>query len=219
MIRLNEIVFPQMYSLLYDGPLTDSTVDALADQRIKSIHKEDAETQPTKKLFAFKAVDDSTGEIVGESRWVIHFEDEVLTKTVEDEVEERINPPMPQLRVQPMAEFGRMLAIAKREVLAVPSESGQTAEPNASIKLPKMVYLHVLAVHPNHQKKGIGRRLLQWGLDEADRLGLISYLESSMDGVRLYQSSGFEKVKDISMNLRPFGGNSDLNLRVSFFIV
>lgn len=222
LIRLNEAAFSWMYStILFDGPLKESTIDALAEQRIKSLYKEDEKSKgqsqetPAKKFFGFKAVDNSTGEIVGEARWMIYYEDEELTKSVEDEVEDRINPPMPQMHVQPTAEFARILATTKRETLAVPSVTGETTGPSAPIKLRKRVYLHVLAVHPDHQKKGIGRKLLQWGLDEADRLGLIAYLEASPDGIRLYESTGFEKVKDVTMNLRPFGAKSDLPIRVS----
>lgn len=224
LIRLNEAAFSWMYSaILFDGPLKESTIDALAEQRIKSLYKEDekSETQktPAKKFFGFKAVDDTTGEIVGEARWMIYYEDEVLTKSIEEEVEDRINPPMPQMQVQPTAEFGRILATTKRETLAIPSDSGETAtDSNAPIKLRKRVYLHVLAVHPNHQRKGIGRKLIQWGLDEADRLGLIAYLEASADGVRLYEQTGFEKVKDVYMDLRPFGVEEDMPIRVSLFI-
>ncbi|RAO66351.1 uncharacterized protein BHQ10_002363 [Talaromyces amestolkiae] len=221
LIRLNEAAFSWTYSLLFDGPLKESTIDAIAEKRIKALHEQDEKSgsqgqeHPANKSFDFKAVDDSTGEIVGEAHWMIYYEDEELTKSIEDEVEDRINPPIPQMQVQPTAEFGRILATTKRETLAVPSETGETtADPGAPIKLRKRVYLGVLVVHPNHQKRGIGRQLLQWGLDEADRLGLVTYLEASTDGVRLYESAGFEKLKDVFMNLRPFGAKGDLPIRL-----
>lgn len=217
LIRLNEAAFSWMYStILFDGPLKESTIDAMAERRIKSLNKQDekseseSEESPAKKPFFFKAVDDSTGEIVGEARWMIYYEDEELTKSIEEEVEDRINPPMPQMRVQATAEFGRILATTKRETLPVPSETG------APIKLRKRVHLDVLVVHPNHQRRGIGRQLIQWGLDEADKLGLITYLEASAEGVRLYESTGFEKVKEVFMNLTPFGAKGDVPIRVSF---
>ncbi|KAI7971321.1 hypothetical protein EIK77_007375 [Talaromyces pinophilus] len=222
LVRLNEAAFSWMYStILFDGPLKESTIDALAEQRIKShkeVEKSEAQESPAKKFFGFKAVDDTTGEIVGEARWMIYYEDEVLTKSIEEEVEDRINPPMPQMQVQPTAEFVRILSTTKRETLAVPSDSGATAESNAPIRLRKRVYLQVLAVHPHHQRKGIGRKLIQWGLDEADRLGLIAYLEATADGARLYEQTGFEKVKDVYMDLRPFSVEEDIPIRVSLFI-
>lgn len=220
LIRINEAAFSLMYStILFRGPLKESTIDALAEQRIKSLYDGDGKSEsqevPAKKFFGFKAVDDTTGEIVGDARWMIYYEDEVLTKSIEDEVEDRISQPMPQMQVQATAEFTRILATTKRETLAVVSESEETTtDSSAPLKLRKRVYLQVLAVHPNHQKKGIGRKLLQWGLDEADRLGLITYLEASADGLRLYEQSGFEKVKDLTMNLRPFGVNGDLPMRL-----
>ncbi|KAE8554128.1 hypothetical protein EYB25_002666 [Talaromyces marneffei] len=219
LIRLNQAAFPLMYtSILFNGPLEESTIDAIAEQRIKSLEEEneksDGQESPQKKFIGFKAIDDSTREIVGEARWMIYYEDEVLTKSIEDEVEKSINPVMPQMKVQPTAEFARILATTKREVLAIPVDSQDTTDSSTPIKLRKRVYLQLLAVHPDHQKKGIGRKLLQWGLDEADRAGLIAYLEASAEGARLYESAGFEKVKDMAMDLTPFGVNHKLPIRL-----
>ncbi|EED21250.1 conserved hypothetical protein [Talaromyces stipitatus ATCC 10500] len=214
-VCLAESAFPVLYSTLFDGPLKESTIDALGEQRIKSQFRENEKSEgkgkPANRFFAFKAIDDSTGRIVGEARWMIFYEDEVLTKSIEEEVQDRLSLGVPQMQVQATAVFARLLNTARREVLAVPSsETGS----DAPVKLRKRVYLIALAVHPDYQRKGIGRRLVQWGLDEADRLGRISYLEATMEGIRLYEQSGFEKVKDISMDLTPFGGKGKLPFRL-----
>ncbi|KAJ7744681.1 acyl-CoA N-acyltransferase, partial [Mycena metata] len=54
--------------------------------------------------------------------------------------------------------------------------------------------LSLMAVDPKYQRRGIGQALLQWGLDRADAEGLEVYLESSEDGLRLYEKNGFESV-------------------------
>ncbi|KAJ7189008.1 hypothetical protein C8R46DRAFT_1206119 [Mycena filopes] len=53
-------------------------------------------------------------------------------------------------------------------------------------------YLSFMAVDPKYQKRGVGQALLRWGLDQADAEGLEAYLESSDDGLRLYEKNGFE---------------------------
>lgn len=53
-----------------------------------------------------------------------------------------------------------------------------------------------MATHPKYQRKGIGRLLLQWGIDVAEQLGLPMYLESSDAGLPLFKKAGFEMLAD-----------------------
>lgn len=53
-------------------------------------------------------------------------------------------------------------------------------------------YLEVLGVHPDHQGRGVGRRLLRPVLEEADRTGVACYLETAeRRNVGFYERSGF----------------------------
>ncbi|KAI1375064.1 acyl-CoA N-acyltransferase [Hypoxylon crocopeplum] len=61
------------------------------------------------------------------------------------------------------------------------------------------VYLSVIAVHPDHQRRGIGRLLMQWGIDIAEKLQVPLYTESSKPGLRLYKSLGFERLTHVSL--------------------
>ncbi|KAI0163015.1 acyl-CoA N-acyltransferase [Pestalotiopsis sp. NC0098] len=58
------------------------------------------------------------------------------------------------------------------------------------------VYCVTMATHPKYQRKGIGRLLLQWGIDVAEQLGLPMYLESSDAGLPLFEKAGFETLAD-----------------------
>lgn len=52
-------------------------------------------------------------------------------------------------------------------------------------------YLKLLCISPNHQRKGLGTKLLRWGVDKAEEQGIDAYLESSPMGKRAYLKAGF----------------------------
>ena len=51
-----------------------------------------------------------------------------------------------------------------------------------------------MMVHPGHQRKGIGKKLLQWGLDLADEEKIVSWLFARPAATKLYESAGFKAV-------------------------
>lgn len=63
----------------------------------------------------------------------------------------------------------------------------------ASSVPPAVLVLDLCAVDPAHQRKGIARALVQWGLDEAKRRGNLELiLEASSMGRLVYAQMGFE---------------------------
>ncbi|KAJ5691815.1 GNAT family acetyltransferase [Penicillium macrosclerotiorum] len=66
---------------------------------------------------------------------------------------------------------------------------------------PELWYLGNLAVAPAYQRRGIGRLLLEWGLDHARREHVAVGLEASAKGVGLYERAGFRPVN--AMELMP----------------
>jgi GNAT superfamily N-acetyltransferase len=70
------------------------------------------------------------------------------------------------------------------------------------------VMLESLVTHPDHHRRGAGSMLVKWGVEQADRLGLLGYLEASGDGAPLYRKFGFEQVNSIEYDTRPFGGDT-----------
>ena len=70
-----------------------------------------------------------------------------------------------------------------------------------TIRGKKHVILRRLIVHPDFQRRGIGRKLMQWGLDEADRLGIVSWLFARPAGMQLYQRCGYVEVANISFDV------------------
>ncbi|KAJ5088573.1 hypothetical protein N7456_012189 [Penicillium angulare] len=63
---------------------------------------------------------------------------------------------------------------------------------------PAVMILDMCAVDPAHQRKGIARALVQWGLDEAKRRGNLECLtEGSAMGRHVYAQMGFKPQCDI----------------------
>ncbi|KAI8714860.1 N-acetyltransferase domain-containing protein [Fusarium sp. LHS14.1] len=54
--------------------------------------------------------------------------------------------------------------------------------------------LAFISVSPNHQRRGIGRKLVQWGLDRSEEEGVAAVLEASDAGKGLYEKMGFVEV-------------------------
>lgn len=54
--------------------------------------------------------------------------------------------------------------------------------------------LRRMMVHPDHQRKGIGRKLLQWGLDLADREKIVGWLYARPAAAKMYEDAGFKVV-------------------------
>lgn len=50
---------------------------------------------------------------------------------------------------------------------------------------------HVVAVHPEFQKQGIGKLLTKWGIEVARQMKAPLYLESSAAASKMYQDLGF----------------------------
>ncbi|CAI0654244.1 unnamed protein product [Colletotrichum noveboracense] len=67
------------------------------------------------------------------------------------------------------------------------------------------VYLHILVTDPKHQRRGAGLQLMTPLMQEAVRLGVPAYLESSVPGHRLYQKAGFHDIDEHRVDFSKFG--------------
>ncbi|RYP76180.1 hypothetical protein DL771_002004 [Monosporascus sp. 5C6A] len=73
------------------------------------------------------------------------------------------------------------------------------------------VYLKLLQTDPKHQGRGAGAMLVKWGVEEAKRLGLPAFLESSEEGHSLYQKCGFRDLELQSLDFSKWGATKKLN--------
>jgi GNAT superfamily N-acetyltransferase len=57
----------------------------------------------------------------------------------------------------------------------------------------------MLGVDPLHQRRGIGKTLLTWGMRQATKAGRDCYLMSTPQGRPLYEAFGWEIVRPLNM--------------------
>jgi GNAT superfamily N-acetyltransferase len=55
-----------------------------------------------------------------------------------------------------------------------------------------------MMVSPKHQRKGIGRKLIEWGINKADEERIVGYLNARPAAMKLYQAAGFEPVAPLN---------------------
>ncbi|EAT78237.1 hypothetical protein HBH56_231020 [Parastagonospora nodorum] len=72
----------------------------------------------------------------------------------------------------------------------------------------KYIYCHAIAVHPDYQRKGIGKLLMEFGIGVAQQVELPIYIESSEEGVRLYEKLGCQRVRQPKSGEVPNAGQS-----------
>ena len=76
------------------------------------------------------------------------------------------------------------------------------------VRIPAYWHLETLAVSPEYQRRGVGRCLLEWGLDMAREEGVSVTVESSDVGRQLYAKNGFKVVDWLGTGMEEvwFGG-------------
>ena len=67
--------------------------------------------------------------------------------------------------------------------------------------------LHILAVHPSYQRRGLGAILIRPGLEAADKAGAKTFIEAFSFGLPLYLKHGWEPVDEMVIDIRPHGGH------------
>ncbi len=69
--------------------------------------------------------------------------------------------------------------------------------------------LRYLAVHPEHQRQGVGHALVKAVLDTADELGIDVYIMAYEAGRSVYESLGFREIERHVEDLVNYGGEGD----------
>ena len=62
---------------------------------------------------------------------------------------------------------------------------------------PEIWCLSAVAVDPDHQCQGIGKTLIEWGIEQASQDNVPVCLEASAKGIGLYEKLGFKVVNEL----------------------
>jgi GNAT superfamily N-acetyltransferase len=163
----------------------------------------------------FKAVHDPTGEVVGMAQWkapwYLQVEKVDPFATAQDGANGDLNAAAlgSSVKELPRDDPSRAAGVAsfqdsrrqvrnayithirgKKHVCELSPKRGQE-KLNSANRSPVLGRLGVL---PEHQKRGIASRLMQWGTDFADDNGLAAFLNGRPEAVRLYEKFGFKTV-------------------------
>ena len=63
--------------------------------------------------------------------------------------------------------------------------------------------LEICFVEPSYRRRGAGNLLVQWGIKNADDMGLEAFVEATDDGKPLYAKHGFEDTNDFVLSANP----------------
>ena len=66
----------------------------------------------------------------------------------------------------------------------------------------------MLATRLDHERRGAGTMLLQWGIDAARDLKVPCYLEATPQGLPLYKKLGFKVFDEFDLDTTEFGGEA-----------
>jgi ribosomal protein S18 acetylase RimI-like enzyme len=62
---------------------------------------------------------------------------------------------------------------------------------------PETWHLANVVTHSDYQRRGVGARLVRWGLEQAEAERVPVGVESSVAGLRLYEKMGFRKFDEL----------------------
>jgi GNAT superfamily N-acetyltransferase len=166
-----------------------------------------------------KVVDGETGEVIAGAVWRFEERDGGKVAKGEEKGEEEGE----EEREEENAKMARAFAKARKNMWEefergwfegeayaseYPHATGRTAIYVTKHPFPNHTHppdLQILVTSPSHRRRGAASMLIEWGTQCADERGLKSVLMASEAGLQAYLKHGFEVVREVQMDLRPFG--------------
>lgn len=65
----------------------------------------------------------------------------------------------------------------------------------------RCIYIIDISVAPNHQGRGVGKRLLRWGMRFCDERGVFAWVHSSQGAWKMYEKSGFQIIRELDVDM------------------
>jgi len=166
------------------------------------------------KLVMVKAVDDTSGEILGFTAWVFRglepeeipvmegapekgvWKDEKpdeAKETTSDKSEDKVEPELKEGNDESLVQLGAITDSNMEQMMNIIMPAGT-----------RCMFLAGFSVDQKYQRRGVGLKLLQWGTQTADRLGLWIWVHSSEDAVPAYAKAGFKTFSYLGIDLDEF---------------
>lgn len=185
------------HEILHNGAVTDASIRRVAEDYERDLTKPNSWHWKIVDTNLEPSEDDpptNGGRTIAIAVWSMH------NIKAEGTSEPAVNPALtsnkpgfvpPELRLDALGSLLGPLRAAQSEIMG-------TEKP--------YLMLDMLATHPVHQGRGAGKALLDWGLEKADDERLVTYLNATDVGRRMYEKKGFEVVKTIEWDRVPWGG-------------
>lgn len=153
-----------------------------------------------KKTVVIKATVD--GEIVGWAAWGWHGFDLDLAEEWKAGKTPPEVPAVAEEKTQPHAVEPPPGIKRLKEITNADMEKWQNKlMPDPSTEC---MILVAIAVHPDWQGKGVGARLISWGLTRAREQGVFAWVSSSDGGWGAFEKAGFAHVGELRLDLDEF---------------
>ncbi|KAF2193543.1 hypothetical protein K469DRAFT_745115 [Zopfia rhizophila CBS 207.26] len=190
-------VYDVYFTAFKDSPI----LSALFPMGVDSGEFRDAHTAHTRSYweksstqYTLKCVDSETGGIVGMALWDVYVTPSDWKKGEVDWLSGKEKERAEKL-LFPLWDMREKLWDGKR-----------------------YVYCHVIATHPQYQRRGIGSLLTQAGIQIAQQSQLPIYLESTKSGQPLYAKLGFKLLKETIVHEKGALGEGSEEERVPLMV-
>lgn len=183
---LNDLFYPHGYS--------DDARAMTTENTLKSWRKHPEKIRKLKVIDTDLPTDGKYGQIIAVSDWEFYPKDRSDEELLEEEAEGKDRKLPPGSNEECMTAFFKALKETKKQHL------GGKAH----------IRCHILTTLPHHHRRGAGAMALNWGFEQADKLGIPVWLEASPMGRPLYERVGFETVGWLPFDAKKFGAKEDM---------
>ncbi|KAL6234524.1 acyl-CoA N-acyltransferase [Aspergillus navahoensis] len=162
------------------------------------------------RINVLAAVDEDTGALVGCARWLLPATGDQDQDRGKDKPAESASGAESELETESES---TSLPLPEGTNRAVYDGFFETLKEKAKSHLrDDDIVLEFLATLPEYQGNGVGKALLRWGMEQADRQQRRIYLEATREGYPVYEKCGWRGVERIEIDYGRWGGEGSQEL-------
>jgi GNAT superfamily N-acetyltransferase len=185
------------HDILHNGAIRESSIQAVALDRARDISKPNTWHWKIVDTDLDPVSDDpegNGGRTIAVACWTLcnfNVKEDEEGGGEDGKVPDIPNYTPPELRLDALASLFTPLRQAQKDIMGSSSP---------------YFMLNTLATHREHQRRGAGKMLLNWGLRKADEEGLTTYLDATGVARGMYERAGFVVKKSVEWDRTPWGG-------------